>query len=334
MPGSILSADTGFPYLSEEHTAQEKIDKIQSYLYMLLEQLRYTLGNLDAENFNEEGLNDLAELITEPVYARLEDEEGRISQLVLDTQGLGARVSDAEGNISSLVLASNAMQTRISDAEGNISTLTQTSQSLQSQITGLDGDVSEISQTVNGITLEVTNKTSSSKLQLLANGVELSSATIRFTGDVVFASDLEEGNTIISGDCITTGTIESDYIKLNQLLTVYDDSDDVGGYVGWTDSSIDESTAMMISDSTYHYGLICSNNGAKMAGDGGTIVVAKTKITVSPTKPSPGGDYEFYGDRFVSLDGAALGTSSYPWGDVYCADVYITSAGRWLSELF
>ena len=56
MPGSILNADTMFPNL-REGTADEKIEKIGSYLYMLLEQLRYSMGNLDAKNFNESGLD-------------------------------------------------------------------------------------------------------------------------------------------------------------------------------------------------------------------------------------------------------------------------------------
>lgn len=337
MPGNILSADTGFPYLEESHSTQEKIDKIQSYLYMLLEQLRYTLGNLDANNFNEEGLSSIADMITEPVYARLEDDEGRISQLIIDAQGLGTRVSDAEGNISSLTQTANAMQLRISDAEGNISSLTQTAQSLQIQISGLDGEVSEITQTVNGITLEVSNGEKSSTLKLIANGAELSSARIRFTGDVVFASDLSDGTTEISGDCITTGSIAADFINLYGLMTVGEtESGDIGGYVGWTTSALDGSTAMMIGDSELSYGVVCSNSGVKMVGLGGEAVVAESKITINPKEGRQTADYEFYGGaspRFVSLDNADLGTSSYPWGSIYCDDVYVGSLGGWLSEL-
>lgn len=41
MPGSILSADTNFPNFSDQQSDSEKINVIQNYLYMLLEQLRY-----------------------------------------------------------------------------------------------------------------------------------------------------------------------------------------------------------------------------------------------------------------------------------------------------
>lgn len=330
MPGSILNADTGFPYLEEEHTDREKIDKIQSYLYMLLEQLRYTLGNLGTENFNDAGLAEIKDMITEPVYARLEDDEGRISQLVIDAQGLGTRVSDAEGNISMLVQTSNAMQSRISDAEGNISTLTQTSQSLSSRISSLDGTVTEIEQTVNGITLEASNGETKSTLSLMANGVELSSAVIKFTGDVVFASSLSDGTTSINGNCIDTGTIDADFIDLHGLMQIGKTRGGAaGGYLGWSTSSIDGSRAMMICDSGQDYGVVCSNNGVKMAGRGGEVVVASSKITVNPGQSA----YEFYGNRLVSLDAADLGSSSYMWGSVYCDDVYIGALGKWASSL-
>ena len=56
MPSNLLTADTTFPTLTQEQSTDEKFEKITSYLYMLLEQLRYSMGNLDKENFNDAGL--------------------------------------------------------------------------------------------------------------------------------------------------------------------------------------------------------------------------------------------------------------------------------------
>lgn len=304
MPGNILNADTMFPNL-REGTADEKIEKIGSYLYMLLEQLRYSMGNLDAKNFNESGLSEIASLITEPVYARIEDEEGRLSELSVTAAGLESRVSDAEGNISSLTQTANDLIGRVSDAEGNISSL---------------------EMTVNGITLVVSNGEKSSTLTLLANGVQLSSETIQFTGNVVFASDLSSGTTTVSGDCIRTGVLDTQYIKLRNLLEVVDSFDNTAGYVGYGASNIDSSAAMVISDSTMNYGVVCSNSGAKLAGLGGEVVVAASKITVTPVNslsPAGGWGYEFYSDRFTAVRGEDLGSATAPWGYVYCTDVYI-----------
>ena len=326
MPGSILNADTMFPNL-KTGTADEKIEKIGSYLYMLLEQLRYSMGNLDAKNFNESGLDELAGLITEPVYLRLEDEEGRLAQLSATAAGLTSRVTSAEGSITTLTQTASSLSSRATDAEGDISSLTQTAQSLESRITTLDGDVdSRIAQTLSGITLEVANGESSSTLRLLSNGAELSAETIEFTGGVVFASELMSGTTLISGDCIRTGTLDTQYIKLRNLLEVVDGLDRTAGYVGYGYSSLDASSAMMLSDSTMSYGVLCSGSGAKIAGLGGEVVVAQSKVTVTPVHPlSPAGGwgYEFYSDRFTAVRGEDLGSSGAPWGQVYCQDVII-----------
>lgn len=188
MPSNLLTADTTFPTLTKEQSTDEKFEKITSYLYMLLEQLRYSMGNLDKENFNDAGLKEIANIITEPVYVQLKDDEANIAALTVTAEGLGARLSDAEGNITQLTATTTSLTSRISDAEGNISSLT---------------------QTVNGMTLSVTNGSSSSTIRLLANGVQLSSQSISFSGMVTFSDLSTSGWTTINGDNITTGTIEA-----------------------------------------------------------------------------------------------------------------------------
>ena len=188
MPSNLLTADTTFPTLTQEQSTDEKFEKITSYLYMLLEQLRYSMGNLDKENFNDAGMEEIANIITEPVYVQLKDDEANIAALTVTAAGLGARLSDAEGNITQLTATTTSLTSRISDAEGNISSLT---------------------QTVNGMTLSVTNGSASSTIRLLANGVQLSSQSISFSGMVSFTDLSTSGWTTINGDNITTGTIEA-----------------------------------------------------------------------------------------------------------------------------
>ena len=209
MPSNLLNADTSFPQFTEGQSDKEKIEKITSYLFMLLEQLRYSLSNLDKENFNDAGFDEIVDIITEPVYIQLADDEQRITALQVTAQGLSARISDAEGNITALTATSNSLTSRITSAEGSISTLQQTATSLTSRISDAEGNISTLSQTVNGLTLSVSNGSSSSTIKLLANGVQLSSQSISFSGMVTF-TDLEtSGWTTINGDNITTGTIEA-----------------------------------------------------------------------------------------------------------------------------
>ena len=209
MPSNLLTADTTFPTLTQEQSTDEKFEKITSYLYMLLEQLRYSMGNLDKENFNDAGLEEIANIITEPVYVQLKDDEANIAALTVTAAGLGARLSDAEGNITQLTATTTSLTSRISSAEGSISTLQQTATSLTSRISDAEGNISSLTQTVNGMTLSVTNGSSSSTIRLLANGVQLSSQSISFSGMVSFTDLSTSGWTTINGDNITTGTIEA-----------------------------------------------------------------------------------------------------------------------------
>lgn len=52
MPNVLFDPDVGFPRLEEDATTEEKLDEIQNYLFILLENLRYILRNLSPENFN------------------------------------------------------------------------------------------------------------------------------------------------------------------------------------------------------------------------------------------------------------------------------------------
>lgn len=100
MPGNILNADIGFPSFSG--SSEQQLGEVKNYLYMLLEQLRYSMGNLDAKNFNQAGLDDLAKIITDPVYAVLHDDQQNIAALILEANQLSSRLTDAEGNISAV----------------------------------------------------------------------------------------------------------------------------------------------------------------------------------------------------------------------------------------
>lgn len=63
MPSNFLNADVSFPW-NDGADDHRKLAAIESYLFMLLEQLRYTLYNLEPENFNDGALDALKEMLT------------------------------------------------------------------------------------------------------------------------------------------------------------------------------------------------------------------------------------------------------------------------------
>ena len=178
MPGNLLNADISFPDLTGEKSTQEKFRLVENYLYMLLEQLRYSFGNIGMENFNDSELDSLVNLITEPIYVQLEDEAGNIASVAATAEQLVSRMSDAEGNISVLQQTSTSIMSQVSDLEGNVSTLQQTSQSILAQVSNVEGDVAKISVTVNGITQSVSDLETgmSQTLRISPNGVTITNA--------------------------------------------------------------------------------------------------------------------------------------------------------------
>lgn len=97
MPNAFSQLDTSFPSMDGKMT-EAKLQAIRDDLYQLMEQFRYTLNNLGAENFNETGLKELSE----PVCAEIRDLEGNVLRLELTAAGLTTRVENAEGDVSAL----------------------------------------------------------------------------------------------------------------------------------------------------------------------------------------------------------------------------------------
>lgn len=236
MPTAQMLTEEALPKYRAEDRDSDRIKTIYNYLFMLVEQLRYSLGNISEDNFNAASLDKIKSDISEPIYRRIEDSDGNISSLIQTAEmlqsrisnaegdissltqtanSLSSRISDAEGNISNLTQTATSLTSRISDAEGNISSLTQTAGSLSSRISSAEGDISSIYQTVNGISLSVSNGDGQSTISLVRNGIAVSSETIVFSGFVRFTDLSTSGSTTINGDNITTGSISVDLIKPN-----------------------------------------------------------------------------------------------------------------------
>lgn len=102
MPSNWLYIDTNFPTFTGEENTEEKVTTIQNYMFMLVEQLRYTLHNLDLANMNQTAVEQYETSLTEPIYARIENGEENVAELTLTAAGLSLRMNDAEGNITVL----------------------------------------------------------------------------------------------------------------------------------------------------------------------------------------------------------------------------------------
>lgn len=187
MPSSILNTDIMFPNLSGKSTEQQ-VFTIMNYLYMLKEQLTYSLSNLGLDNINANSFIEIAGIINQPVILRLDGVDGSLAEINVNLGTVSSQLQDAEGNISSLQQTATSLTSDISDLEGNYTTL---------------------QQTVSGLRITASNGTQSSTLTLTSNGVQLSSTNVQITGMVTFTDLSTSGRTTINGGNITTGIISA-----------------------------------------------------------------------------------------------------------------------------
>jgi len=300
VPSNWLYIDTNFPTFTGEESTNEKINRIQNYMYMLVEQLRYSLHNLDLTNMNQTAVKQYESYLTAPIYGRIEDSEGNINELKLTAEGLAGRITDAEGNITVLTATAGKLSAqlsdaqgnitalqataeglagRITDAEGNITVLTATANGLSTNVSNMSGQISTLQQTVNGFSLSASNGETSSTLKLTANGINFSSVEISFSGVVTFDSLKTSGSTTINGDNIKTGQISASYIKLGGAMAVYRSllSDRLGGYLGYVtgyNAYGGATTGLGLLDPDGDYQVVVTNGGARISSPTAEVVAA------------------------------------------------------------
>ena len=182
MPSGFLAADTSFPSLSDMQTG-EKINALNDYLYMLLEQLRYTLSNLGENNFNRTELQGIEDRISQPLSARISDAEGNINTLQITADGLAVNIKSVEGNITALQVTTSGIASRVQTAEGNISTLTQNGNALTARVDSAERGLSATLQlTPDGLTI-----TNAQGQVTSIDGGQIRADTLKLTGSIDIA---------------------------------------------------------------------------------------------------------------------------------------------------
>lgn len=133
MPSNFLYIDTNFPTFTGEETSEEQIDSMLNYLRILVEQLRYTLNNLDLDNFNSKAILDWSEASKEDIQQELVTLATQLNQTNQTVAGLSRRVSNLEG-----------LQNRVADAEEAIEELQTTARDHGTRLTAAEGDIDDL----------------------------------------------------------------------------------------------------------------------------------------------------------------------------------------------
>lgn len=286
MPNNFLNADISFPTFTADQTDGEKLDVVTNYLYMLLEQLRYTLGNLGAGNFNDAELEDIGKHIREPVYIELESVSGDVAKLEITTSGLTSTVQSQGGDISTLKQTAEALSSTVQSQGGSISKLEQTASGLSVTVygnpedpedTGLNGKVINLSFTLDGLTVTDT-----------------------------------EGTTLINGSSVYTKNLYAEKL-IGEEVNLYDEKKNIRGYISIKDAQTADDAISITSEGAM---ALNTNEGNIFLGSAADVqLYAIEEIIVQ------GGDLRPSKDNYMDL-----GTLSRRWDDIYSVNGTINTS--------
>lgn len=178
MPSNWLYIDTNFPSFTQKESVNDKVETMQDYLFMLVEQLRYTLHNLDLSNMNKTATDEFVKQITDPIYGEIKDAEGNITQVALMAEGLAARIGDAEGNITQLQATAQGLSASVSNLNGSVTNLTADVNGIRATVrTKIDATQAQsiFDQSATGFTLGATSGENGTIFKLNYNGVQVAS---------------------------------------------------------------------------------------------------------------------------------------------------------------
>lgn len=352
MPSNWLYIDTNFPSFTQKESDGEKIETMQDYLFMLVEQLRYTLRNLDLKNMNKAAMNGFLQNIREPIYAKIEDTNKNVNELSITAKGLSTRISNAEGSITQLGATADGLAAeirnakgditqlgaradglaaRISSAEGNITQLGATANGLSARISSNEGSITNLTADVNGIRTQVSGKINSSEAQTLINqsldGITLSASSdtdgtifkLMYDGAVLAST----GSVDLYVDAVNVyGTLTAKKLQ-GGSISILDDEGNRCGYIYSNYASSADTKIELDSDAI------------EIGGDEGSVFIGsvwdrRTRTYYASIEvDGNSNEVQIKGDVIPNADATySLGSRNFVWDAIYCSTDTLNGSDR------
>lgn len=301
MPTTFQLVETTFPN-GEGKDTQEQINGVYDYLFVLLEQLRYTLFNLDGSNINQNALSEFIKNISEPIYAKIEDTDKNVNEISITAKGLDARLSDAEGDITQLDTTAKGLQVSVSNLDGAITNIKTDVNGIRATVsTKIDATQAQsiFDQSAEGFTLGVTSGENGTIFKLNYNGAQIAS-----TGSI----DLYVDAVNIYGT-LTATEIEGDRI------TVRNDAGRRCGYISTEYAS------------TADYKMTLESKAMELNATSGNLYLSGNN-----GRSALNFDYDFIdcrGDFAPNADNRYnLGAPNFVWSAIYCSTNELNGSDR------
>lgn len=301
MPTTFQLVETTFPN-GEGKDTQEQINGVYDYLFVLLEQLRYTLFNLDGSNINQNALSEFIKNISEPIYAKIADTDENVNEISITAKGLDARLSNAEGDITQLDTTAKGLQVSVSNLDGAITNIKTDVNGIRATVsTKIDATQAQsiFDQSATGFTLGATSGENGTIFKLNYNGVQVAS-----TGSIDLCVDAVN----IYGT-LTATEIEGDKI------TVRNDAGRRCGYI-YTEYA-----------STADYKMTLESKAMELNATSGNLYLSGNN-----GRSALNFDYDFIdcrGDFAPNADNRYnLGAPNFVWSTIYCSTNELNGSDR------
>ena len=309
MPSNRLYIDTNFPSFTQKESVNDKVETMQDYLFMLVEQLRYTLHNLDLSNMNKTAAEGFVKTITQPIYAEIKNAEGSITQLGVTADGLAARIGDAEGNITQLQATAKGLQASISNLNGSVTNLTADVNGIRATVrTKIDATQAQsiFDQSATGFTLGATSGENGTIFKLNYNGVQVAS-----TGSIDLCVDAVN----------IYGTLTATKLRGGSISVVDDDDNECG-------------TIQTTYASSSDYKLDISSSAMELFAEDGSMFIASgwdrtNKYHASIEVDGNSEEVQIKGDVIPNADDVYnLGSPNFVWSAIYCSTNELNGSDR------
>lgn len=308
MPTTFQLVETTFPN-GEGKDTQEQINGVYDYLFVLLEQLRYTLFNLDGSNINQNALSEFIKNISEPIYAKIEDTDKNVNEISITAKGLDARLSDAEGDITQLDTTAKGLQVSVSNLDGAIT-------NIKTDVNGIRATVSNkidatqaqsiFDQSAQGFTLAATSGENGTVFKLNYNGAQIAS-----TGSIDLYVDAVN----------IYGTLTATKLRGGSISVVDDDDNECG-------------TIQTTYASSSDYKLDISSSAMELFAEDGSLFIASgwdrsNKYHASVEVDGNSEEVQIKGDVIPNSDALYnLGSRNFVWDAIYCSTNELNGSDR------
>lgn len=308
MPTTFQLVETTFPN-GEGKDTQEQINGVYDYLFVLLEQLRYTLFNLDGSNINQNALSEFIKNISEPIYAKIEDTDKNVNEISITAKGLDARLSNAEGDITQLDTTAKGLQVSVSNLDGAITNIKADVNGIRATVsTKIDATQAQsiFDQSAEGFTLAATSGENGTIFNLNYNGVQVAS-----TGSIDLCVDAVN----------IYGTLTATKLRGGSISVVDDDDNECG-------------TIQTTYASSSDYKLDISSSAMELFAEDGSLFIASgwdrsNKYHASIEVDGNSEEVQIKGDVIPNSDALYnLGSRNFVWDAIYCSTNELNGSDR------